>query len=96
MVMAEARANGSGDEEENRLEGRIPERVELAGHDQIETAEGRLMEGGKNHARDYRGIMMVCIQASWRFQPRRSIHHREGIQEKHGGYRAITHQAISK
>ncbi len=41
-----------GDEEEDRFERGVPERVELSRHDQIKATKGRLMESGEDHTGD--------------------------------------------
>ena len=39
-------------EEEERQSGRVPERMEFAGHDQIERSERTLVQGGEQDAQD--------------------------------------------
>src|SRR5664280_521342 len=49
-------ANGDGGEKEESGKNRaIPEGMQLVGHDQVNRAQGRLMQGGKNDAADDNG-----------------------------------------
>ena len=65
--------------------GRIPERIELAGNDQVQAAEGRLVECGENYAGDHQrnhdGVQPLELAL-----PAKALEHDgQKFQEEHGG-----------
>ena len=81
---ADARADGR-DVEEEWQQLRVPEWVQLRGHDEVERAERGLVQGREQHARDHQRRDDAVDDSHWRVKAEAFKYHRSEFDGEDGG-----------